>query len=958
MPNTNPKYLEYKALLDSNPNIKIFLDTISKAEGTWGPDAYSMKFGGGVKDYSKGKDRSIVKSGNSSAHGKYQIMNDTYDRWSKELGITGFTPEEQDIIALAEMEEAGALPYAKEGDFRNAIFKASSKWMGLPKSETSTNNNGQKSRSFEQVMEYTKSNESQRAAVNKTYEDLNNRRANSKDKKVQEQNRKDFERYQKEIKAIAYKEGLSDQEKNQLKHEVKKKYYRDGSLLSINTFLQKDVDKKTAFANKLERNGAGPGIVDLNDNSYASNKIKTGINHKGTIFDPVPDEAKSMSYKEFEKLRKEGLALGIDIGKYSQDINSGKLGKLAGQIKKGLLGPMPEPGIKKYGQTKQEFDERVMATAPKVSSSTTDSKTETATVSPDGTVSTEADTKAKAEADAKAKKEQQIQARKNFDPTDLMNKFDTEYADPKFKYTPGKQQIPFDAVIGLASGIMGMEAADVDIKYRDEKISEGLMLYAQDLERIKRIGLPPEIEADLNMKISGAYQTGIENIVRASGGNRNLVLGNQGQVENARMNSLVQVSAMDIERRDKAMAAFGELQQYINEFDSRRDIANNERQYNEDQKQQMAGMQLAQSGMASFIDSLNYQRDNGPGSANDMMRQYFEFSTTGILKGAAPGEIGSPEYFAQKKIENDVLIKNKNEYAQFTRTKNAEEQNLIAEILKKHPELDPTVNPQANVNDLKKYYDEFSGDAEKKEAFYEGKDISSLATMQAQKKTEEADAALKGQPSPEVKTTSMNANGSVNVASGEMPIEQQKYTPKQSPSETVSNAVNQGISYPAVSKDALAKKFVGTDPNVPDVLKNAPKGYIVNSKGELVPSGSTGAIVTKDKLPDDILLDTLNKNKDGANVSSKDLSKKDIDRAVLNEIISKQRKPNEEVLKGLNEYKASASKAIQQEYNKQVSDLSTNQKLANYVGSPYYTSDIDKITSSAIEATNQILKTR
>jgi muramidase (phage lysozyme) len=863
MPNTNPEYLRLKNILDSNSNVKIFLDAISKAEGTWGKNAYSVKFGGGVTDYSKGKDKKIVRSGKlkSSAHGKYQIMNDTYDVYSKSLDIKGFSPEEQDVIALAELESAGALGYAQEGDFKNATFKASSKWAALPANESGQSAmKGQKARPIETIMTYTESNESKRNSTNKIYEDLNNRRANSKDKKVIDQNVNDYNKYQKEIKAINARKGLSDAEKNALKHQVKQNHYRDGSMSAINSFLQENINEKKAFVNKLRYEARGSTDWDTGEQK-----------------DYIP-------IKDFEKLRKKAEDLGINIGQLSKEYKGfprkialgSTLEKIADDIENGFLGPMPEPGLKKYGQTKEEFDSRIMSETPVVSTPTTEPTT---VVTPSGEVVDVKDTKASAEEIAKAKKDQSIKDRKNFQGSDLLDQFSSgaQFQDPKFKYTPGKREIPFESIMHLASGIMGMEEADVDIKYRDEKISQGMLLYAQDLERIKNIGLPPEIEADLNMKISGAYQTGLENIVRASGGNRNLVLGNQGQLELARMGAVVEISAMDIERRDKAMAAFGEVQQYFNDFDARRDIANNERRYNEDQKKQMAGVQLAQQGMSSFIDSLQYQRENGPGSANDMMKQYFEFSATGILKGAIPGEIGSPEYYANKQVEHEAKTKKVAGYNEFINTKSAEEKDLINEIFTKHPEMNPNVNPKAEFTEFKSYYDNISGDAEKKEAFYDNKDISSLSTQQTQVQTEEAQAQLEGKPDPKVETTSMNANGSVNIQSGEVPINQQEYSPKQSPSETVGNVTNKGIEYPAVPMSELTKKFVGTDPNAPDAVSTS--GYVLNSSGKLVTPSPSGVVVGKEKLPDSVLLETLNKNQEGTPTDSSDLSKLKVDQA-------------------------------------------------------------------------------
>ena len=82
---------------------KALLETISQVEGTSGPDGYRTMFGGGKFQAPPWKhpDR-VVRSGGyaSAAAGKYQFMPGTWERASKALGLSDFSPANQDKAAL------------------------------------------------------------------------------------------------------------------------------------------------------------------------------------------------------------------------------------------------------------------------------------------------------------------------------------------------------------------------------------------------------------------------------------------------------------------------------------------------------------------------------------------------------------------------------------------------------------------------------------------------------------------------------------------------------------------------------------------------------------------------------------------------------------------------------------------------------------------------------------------
>ena len=118
------KRAEAEAAL-KNPNVSAFLDTIAWAEGA----RYDTLYGGArFDDCSRypgyGKRR--------SPSGRYQILAQTYDGLSKQLGLTDFSPHTQDLMAVHLLHERGALKPLLAGDLDAALPWASRAWAALP----------------------------------------------------------------------------------------------------------------------------------------------------------------------------------------------------------------------------------------------------------------------------------------------------------------------------------------------------------------------------------------------------------------------------------------------------------------------------------------------------------------------------------------------------------------------------------------------------------------------------------------------------------------------------------------------------------------------------------------------------------------------------------------------------------------------------------------------------------
>lgn len=107
------------------------LETIAAAEGA----NYDTVVGGGkFSDYSRHPNRVglITGDGPSTAAGRYQITKSTYNDIAPRLGITDFTPESQDKIAIELLRRKGALDDILNGDLERAFGKLGGTWQGLP----------------------------------------------------------------------------------------------------------------------------------------------------------------------------------------------------------------------------------------------------------------------------------------------------------------------------------------------------------------------------------------------------------------------------------------------------------------------------------------------------------------------------------------------------------------------------------------------------------------------------------------------------------------------------------------------------------------------------------------------------------------------------------------------------------------------------------------------------------
>ncbi len=130
-----------KARLQSNQdylkkaNVKAFIGAIAVAEG----GDYNLKFGGvkGKKndkwqfaDYSTHP--GAGSDGKTTAAGMYQINKDTWKEMGGKMGLSDFSPDTQDLIAVEILRSIKVVDNIVEGDINTALKAASRRWAALP----------------------------------------------------------------------------------------------------------------------------------------------------------------------------------------------------------------------------------------------------------------------------------------------------------------------------------------------------------------------------------------------------------------------------------------------------------------------------------------------------------------------------------------------------------------------------------------------------------------------------------------------------------------------------------------------------------------------------------------------------------------------------------------------------------------------------------------------------------
>lgn len=120
--------------------VRAFLNMIAYAEGTLGSSGYRMHYAGELFYDFSDHPRQVIcatygstgKQLCSSAAGRYQFLQKTWDYLAPKIDAPNFGPLHQDRAAIFLLDEKKALDLIKRGDIESAIERVNKTWASFP----------------------------------------------------------------------------------------------------------------------------------------------------------------------------------------------------------------------------------------------------------------------------------------------------------------------------------------------------------------------------------------------------------------------------------------------------------------------------------------------------------------------------------------------------------------------------------------------------------------------------------------------------------------------------------------------------------------------------------------------------------------------------------------------------------------------------------------------------------
>ena len=124
----------------ANPNVRKYLDFIASSEGV--KHGYNTMFGnerfgnlGAHPNVRKAFKQTDGTTNYTTAAGRYQFLNGTWNGLQKQYGFRDFSPQNQDMGAIALIAQQGALNDVMSGNWNGATNKLGKTWASLPSSQ-------------------------------------------------------------------------------------------------------------------------------------------------------------------------------------------------------------------------------------------------------------------------------------------------------------------------------------------------------------------------------------------------------------------------------------------------------------------------------------------------------------------------------------------------------------------------------------------------------------------------------------------------------------------------------------------------------------------------------------------------------------------------------------------------------------------------------------------------------
>ena len=169
-------------------------------------------------------------------------------------------------------------------------------------------------------------------------------------------------------------------------------------------------------------------------------------------------------------------------------------------------------------------------------------------------------------------------------------------------------------IVSYVMGKKGLKEAMKEVKpHASAQLSPMFMQHLRQSREIAKKGFHPDQARLIQKEMDGAYQKGLENAVRGSGGQRARFLASSGILDAQRSSALLQYAAQDAELQSKNQEKYEKLMMFKENFD----IQQTEKERAEDMERQVANKKAA----ATFTSAAFTNLMSGFGGSSSLLNR-------------------------------------------------------------------------------------------------------------------------------------------------------------------------------------------------------------------------------------------------------------------------------------------------------------------------------------------------
>jgi len=180
------------------------------------------------------------------------------------------------------------------------------------------------------------------------------------------------------------------------------------------------------------------------------------------------------------------------------------------------------------------------------------------------------------------------------------------------------------------AGLLQLGKAMQDIPAGEfPEISQAYQGYAAKMNQLSKTGLTAKEKTAIRQDLTDAYQAGVKNVLRASGGNRGLFLANSGVLNANRVEGLLKMGALDAATQRDNLKQYGEVLKIQETFNQKSGILAEQMKYDEAKRKSDLYGTLGSTLIGSAISDIAYATEKSRTSkAEDIFSKLLGSSIT------------------------------------------------------------------------------------------------------------------------------------------------------------------------------------------------------------------------------------------------------------------------------------------------------------------------------------------